>query len=445
MAAVIVEIGADATAFQKAVDGLHQMMRRASSGLQQAIGGIGLGLLMKQSLDTVVSMDRLRRGMSTLEGSAEGAEARLADLRETAKLPGVDFEQAVKADIKLRAVGVSADISKQAIIQFGNALSLAGGTASDLDGVILALTQIISKGKVSAEEINQIAERVPQVRRVMQNVFGTSDTDALQKMKMTAEEFVTSLIGGFSELDRATAGLDEQMSDINTSIKTATDAVMSGFIGESIGGMSELSSVVQDNIELLRDLGGVLGDLARTGVNTFRGITDSASGVAAAIGLAASGDMSIGDAFANVSEVLANKQTGAASAAGGASGGVGSTRRGTGDVFQTVVGSISRILPEVIGPVAQVVQAQLMEQSKLISTEASALRGAAFGGLRGDVDTSYGRGTSINPLNNGAARMVSEMVKQSALLQAQARSMDKGNGYLAEIEKAVKKFNTSYQ
>lgn len=445
MAAVIVEIGADATAFQKVVDGLHQMMRRASSGLQQAIGGIGLGLLMKQSLDTVVSMDRLRRGMSTLEGSAEGAEARLADLRETAKLPGVDFEQAVKADIKLRAVGVSADISKQAIIQFGNALSLAGGTASDLDGVILALTQIISKGKVSAEEINQIAERVPQVRRVMQNVFGTSDTDALQKMKMTAEEFVTSLIGGFSELDRATAGLDEQMSDINTSIKTATDAVMSGFIGESIGGMSELSSVVQDNIELLRDLGGVLGDLARTGVNTFRGITDSASGVAAAIGLAASGDMSIGDAFANVSEVLANKQTGAASAAGGASGGVGSTRRGTGDVFQTVVGSISRILPEVIGPVAQVVQAQLMEQSKSISTEASALRGAAFGGLRGDVDTSYGRGTSINPLNNGAARMVSEMVKQSALLQAQARSMDKGNGYLAEIEKAVKKFNTSYQ
>lgn len=445
MSAVIVEIGADATAFQKAVDGLSQMMRRASSGLQQAIGGIGLGLLMKQSLDTVVSMDRLRRGMSTLEGSAEGAEARLADLRETAKLPGVDFEQAVKADIKLRAVGVSADISKQAIIQFGNALSLAGGTASDLDGVILALTQIISKGKVSAEEINQIAERVPQVRRVMQNVFGTSDTDALQKMKMTAEEFVTSLIGGFSELDRATAGLDEQMSDINTSIKTATDAMMSGFIGESIGGMSELSSVVQDNIELLRDLGGVLGDLARTGVNTFRGITDSASGVAAAIGLAASGDMSIGDAFANVSEVLANKQTGAASAAGGASGGVGSTRRGTGDVFQTVGGSISRILPEVIGPVAQVVQAQLMEQSKRISTEASALRGAAFGGLRGDVDTSYGRGTSINPLNNGAARMVSEMVKQSALLQAQARSMDKGNGYLAEIEKAVKKFNTSYQ
>ena len=276
MSAVIVEIGADATSFQKAVDGLPQMMRRASSGLQHAIGGIGLGLLMKQSLDTVVSMDRLRRGMSTLEGSAEGAEARLADLRETAKLPGVDFEQAVKADIKLRAVGVSADISKQAIIQFGNALSLAGGTASDLDGVILALTQIISKGKVSAEEINQIAERVPQVRRVMQNVFGTSDTDALQKMKMTAEEFVTSLIGGFSELDRATAGLDEQMSDITTAIKIAIDALVSGFIGEGIDGMSKLSSVVQENIDQFRDLGGILRDVARTGVNTFRVITDSA-------------------------------------------------------------------------------------------------------------------------------------------------------------------------
>ena len=116
-----------------------------------------------------------------------------------------------------------------------------------------------------------------------------------------------------------------------------------------------------------------------------------------------------------------------------------------GDVFQSVMSSFSSMLPEVIGPVAQVIQQHLNERAQVLNAQASALRGAAFGGLRGDVDTSYGRGTSINPLNNGASRMIAELVKQSAMLQQQARSMDKGNAYLSEIEKAVKRFNLSYQ
>lgn len=114
-------------------------------------------------------------------------------------------------------------------------------------------------------------------------------------------------------------------------------------------------------------------------------------------------------------------------------------------MFASVAGSFAKIMPGIIEPVAEVIQAQIMERSQRLNSEASALRGAAFGGLRGDVDTSSGRGTSINPLNNGAARMVSELVKQSALLQQQARSMDRGNGYLQEIEKAVKKLNLGYQ
>jgi hypothetical protein len=99
----------------------------------------------------------------------------------------------------------------------------------------------------------------------------------------------------------------------------------------------------------------------------------------------------------------------------------------------------------VLGPVSDVIQSQLNEQSRKLSAQASALQSVAFGGMKGDVDTSYGRGTSINPLNNGASRMIAELVKQSAVLQQQARSMDKGNAYLSEIEKAVKKFNLSYQ
>ena len=125
-------------------------MEKSMSGIGRLMAGGGLLFAGKQAMDTVVNIDRLTRGMTTLEGSADGAKQRMDSLREASRLPGLDFEQAIQGDIRLRSVGISAELSREALIQMGNALSLAGGTASDLDGVVLALTQIVSKGKVSA-------------------------------------------------------------------------------------------------------------------------------------------------------------------------------------------------------------------------------------------------------------------------------------------------------
>lgn len=445
MSAVVVEIGADATSFQKAVNGLPQMVKGAATGVTAAISGIGLAALIKQATQTVTEFDRMQRGMTTLEGGAEQASRRIDELREASKMPGVDFKQAVQADIKLRAVGVSADMSKAAILEFGNALSLAGGTSQDLDGVILALTQIISKGKVSAEEINQIAERVPQVRAVMNKMFGTSDTEALQKMNISAEQFVDTLIRGFSNLDRASAGLDEQLADIGTAIDEASVALAEGFVGEGVSGLDSMGDMLRENIDLLREVGSVLGDITKIGVSTFKVINETITETTAAFGLMVQDGKDIGEAFGAISNLRDSKLFKPAGST--SSGGRGASRAlsGTGDVFQSVIGSFRRIMPDVLGPVSDVIQAQLNEQSRKLSAQASALQSVAFGGMKGDVDTSYGRGTSINPLNNGASRMIAELVKQSAVLQQQARSMDKGNAYLSEIEKAVKKFNLSYQ
>lgn len=445
MSAVVVEIGADATSFQKAVNGLPQMVKGAAAGLTAAVGGMGLAALIKQATETVAEFDRMKRGMTTLEGSAGMASSRMDELREASKLPGVDFKQAVQADIKLRSVGVTAEMSKSAIIEFGNALALAGGTSSDLDGVILALTQIISKGKVSAEEINQIAERVPQVRSVMKNMFGTSDTDALQKMNLSAEEFVDTLIRGFSQLQRASAGLDEQLADIGTALDEATVALASGFVGEGVSGLGSMADMLRENIDLFREVGSVLGDITKIGVSSFKVVNETLAETTAAIGLMITDGKDAGEAFKAMSDLRDSKLSRASAGSAGTGAGMAARASGTGDVFQSVMGSFSKILPEVIGPVAQVIQQQLNERAQALNAEASALRGASFGGLRGDVDTSYGRGHSINPLNNGASRMVSELLRQSSLLQQQAKSMDKGNAYLAEIEKAVKKFSPAYQ
>jgi tape measure domain-containing protein len=465
MSQVVVEIGADAAAFQRTVNGLPQSVQRVSGQMSAAFAGIGFLALAKQALDTVTSMDRLRRGMTTLEGSAQGAEQRLRELQEAAQLPGVDFEQAVKADIKLRSVGMSAEMSKSAIVEMGNALSLAGGTSADLEGVVLALTQIISKGKVSAEEINQIAERVPQVRAVMKDVFGTADTDALQKMKMSAEDFVSTLIGGFSNLDRATAGLDEKLSDFRTSIMIATEALVGGLVGDSVDGMSELGKVINDNVDLLRNMGNAaretasfFGDLFRKAkdVGELAGRVAGGQSLDSALGTILKRDLpapkgALGRRIpTQVPEGFTNDPF--AAFKGRAPNGrlpngmpdpfhpsnLPSSAGGSGSGFFNQAGGIAAEIGRMMEPVAKAMANVLMEQSKSLQSRASALGEAAFSPLRGDLDVSYGRGRSVNPLTNGASRQISEMMKQSSLLEKQATKLDASNTLLKSIEEAIK-------
>lgn len=273
-----VKFGYDGTALNRGLaqqetklKGFASTTERSFRGAQAAIGGLGLGILAREGVRVVAAFDRMTRGMTTLEGSATGAKFRMDELREASKLPGLDFEQAVQGDIRLRSVGVSAELSKKALIEMGNALSLAGGTSADLDGVVLALTQIISKGKVSAEEINQIAERVPQVRAVMKDMFGTADTETLQKMNIDAETFVSTLVEGFGKLERAQAGLDEKMNDFSASVRGAANALLEGLVGKGAEGLSRLGGLLDENNDKLRESGQFLGNAASGAVELFAG------------------------------------------------------------------------------------------------------------------------------------------------------------------------------
>lgn len=96
---------------------------------------------------------------------------------------------------------------------FGNALARAGKGAAELDGVVTALTQIKAKGVVSAEEINQIAERLPQIRTAMQDAFGTANTEDLQARGIEAQEFIDGIVASLEKLPQAGDGFSNQVAN----------------------------------------------------------------------------------------------------------------------------------------------------------------------------------------------------------------------------------------
>lgn len=251
----------------------QELFQRLSDGAQRAFGSIA---------QATIEADSMRLGMTALEGSVESAVGRLKEMRDLAKSPGLGFGQAVDADIKLRSVGLSADLSRKAIEEMGNALAVVGKGKADLDGVLLAITQIVSKGKISAEELNQIAERVPQIRKVLKDTFGTADSEELQKLGIPVERFISLTVDGFSrtipralvglqgKIDNTTDALTARLADFGTAVlenmvdpfDEASDAfersemefkAAGATIGQTLNGLAALAksafSVVQFSLD----------------------------------------------------------------------------------------------------------------------------------------------------------------------------------------------------
>lgn len=247
---------------------------RAAGRMNAALSGIGAGVgfgifdraasMLSGSaqalFDATLAADSMQGGMIALTGSVDAANARLEELRQLAKDPGLGFAQVVQGDISLRSVGLSSALATRALREMGNALAVVGKGKADMDGVLLAITQIVSKGKVSAEEINQIAERVPQIRRVMQEAFGTADTEAIQKMGIPVERFIEMVVAGFERtVPRALVRMQGKVDNFTDAL-TARLADFGGGISEGlIGPLDEATALMESSSVTAKGFGASLG------------------------------------------------------------------------------------------------------------------------------------------------------------------------------------------
>jgi tape measure domain-containing protein len=214
----------EAQAIQSAKN-IGNNLSRISSALSNIGGKLTLGLtaplaaLGIAAIKTATDFDSLKRGLTSVSGSSAETEKQLLRLKEVAKLPGLGFKEAIQGSINLQAAGLSAERAEKALRVFGNALATVGKGKAELDGVILALSQIESKGKVSAEEINQLAERVPQIRKAMIAAFGTADTEVIQRAKITSGKFIDAVVTELDKLPKVTGGARNAFENLKDSIE----------------------------------------------------------------------------------------------------------------------------------------------------------------------------------------------------------------------------------
>lgn len=293
----VVEILADDKAYQKGLKKARTdlssfdketsaMAKDAAKGFAVAglaIAGIGIAAT-RSFLTAAIANEQMMMGLTSVAGSAQAAEAQLAELEETAKLPGLGLPEVVKASINLQAVQIESQKANGYIMEMGNALAIVGRGRGELEGVIRGMQQMTSRGKVLAEEINQISERVPQFRTAMIDAFGTAVSEEIQKLGITVEEFLDKTVAQLAKLPRVAGGAAnaiENVADAWLKFRVETGKALLPTLTKVLNKLSDTVDVMNNLSESQKSLVAWGGVGAAAGGTFIAGL--------AAIGLAAPG------------------------------------------------------------------------------------------------------------------------------------------------------------
>ncbi|WP_161883844.1 tape measure protein [Deinococcus alpinitundrae] len=150
------------------------LLQQITQGVQRIIGS-GLGLVRLAG-----DMEQAQTAFTTMLGSGQKAQAFLADLADFAARTPFELVGLRDSSRRLLAYGFQAKDIIPVLTAVGNAVGALGGGKDMLDGVTLAIGQIFAKGKVMAQEMNQLAERGIPAWKLLADKIGVSIPEAMK-------------------------------------------------------------------------------------------------------------------------------------------------------------------------------------------------------------------------------------------------------------------------
>ena len=244
----------------------------------------------RSMIDAQVNVDRLRNSLSYALGDGKVGQE-LDYLRKTTNTLGLEFNTASQMYVKFAAAAKGSAIegkgARDVFESIGKASTVMGLGVGDVNGIMLALTQIMSKGKVQAEEIRgQLGERLPGAFAIAARAMGVT-TGEFSKMlelgQVVSEDF----------LPKFAAALDQEFS----------------------GGMAKAAMSMQANLNLMSNAWtqfkttlaeGGAGDAIK---NEVVGITNDVSGLTDALKASQAAGDGLAMQLANATGFVVGKAT----------------------------------------------------------------------------------------------------------------------------------------
>lgn len=159
-------------------------------------------------------------GFKTLFNSADRAQQMMDDLDEFARTTPYKTSNVIGQTQKMLAMGWDANRLIQDMTIIGDAAAATGKGDEGLERIVLALAQIKSKGKLSTEELNQLAEAGINAKAYVAEGLGYGTGDAAQQR--LAKDLQGGAIGGNAAVEMILAGMEKNYSGMMQSIAQET-------------------------------------------------------------------------------------------------------------------------------------------------------------------------------------------------------------------------------
>lgn len=185
-------------------------LARAMQIARRAVAGYVSYKAAQQFAETALAAEALANKLTFATGSTQQAAQEIAWLREETERLGLEFFATADAYGGLAAAARGTVLEGQAtrdvflgVAEAAAALSLS---ADQNNGALLALSQMISKGIVQAEELRgQLGERIPGAFQIAARAIGVT-TDELSDMLQKGEVVATDFLPRFAAEMRRTFG-----------------------------------------------------------------------------------------------------------------------------------------------------------------------------------------------------------------------------------------------
>ncbi len=149
--------------------------------LKSILGGIGFAYVASDILKTNIAMEQLHARLEAIMGSANVAAQAFNNILQVAKETPQSVEEISKSFIMLKNFGI--EPTMQVMQDLTNMTSRLGGQSDTLSGITLALGQAFAKGKLQAQDTNQMIERGVPVYKLLGEVTGKTSSEILKMME----------------------------------------------------------------------------------------------------------------------------------------------------------------------------------------------------------------------------------------------------------------------
>lgn len=182
----------------------------------------------------------------TLIGDAKSADAFITKMMRFAELSPFDFAGLEDAAQRLMAMGFTADQVLPSLTAIGDAVSALGGGKDKIDRVSLAIGQMITAGRINAQDMRQLTEAGIPAWDILSKAIGKSVAETRKMAEnglIPATQAVEDLLNGMearfgglmARQARTAAGAfstirDSMLQIISGAVQPAFDAISKGMV-----------------------------------------------------------------------------------------------------------------------------------------------------------------------------------------------------------------------